>query len=227
MKILIIEDDKNIIAALECAFNISWPEVKLISTDWGETGVNLTETENPNLVIVDLGLPDINGLQVIKDIRLFSTVPIIVLTVKTEEMTVVRAFSLGANDYIYKPFRPMELMARIKRLILFSEEKGDSPVRIWGKFLFDIGRRELKHGNVSISLTEIETKILNTLINYSPNIVTYSLLAQAVWGDDYDGAYNCLKVHVRHLRKKIEKDPAKPAVIFTKIGIGYYVVKPL
>jgi DNA-binding response OmpR family regulator len=108
MKILIVEDDKNIIAAIECTFNLGWPEVDISATDWGKEGVKRVETEAPDLLILDLGLPDIDGLEVIKEIRLFSKIPILVLSVKTDETTVVRALNLGANDFVYKPFRPMD-----------------------------------------------------------------------------------------------------------------------
>jgi DNA-binding response OmpR family regulator len=226
MKILIIEDDKNIVASIECTFNVGWPEVSLLSTDWGRKGIQLVDTENPDLVILDLGLPDIDGLQVIKDIRLFSDIPIVVLTVKMEETTVIRALNLGANDYIYKPFRPMELLARIKRHILFSEKRKESSVCIWGRFIFDYGRRELVQDNKKIGLSGIEAEILKVLIKNSPDVVTYSSLAKSVWGDDYEGAYDCLKVHISHLRGKIGDVQGKHKTIITKIDMGYYVVDP-
>src|ERR1035437_10589731 len=116
MKILIIEDDQQIVEAITLAFQIRWPEAKLVSTPQGEKGIELVENEKPEIVILDLGLPDINGFEVLKQIRLFSDIPILILTARTEESDIVKGLEWGADDYMIKPFRQLELLSRIKAL---------------------------------------------------------------------------------------------------------------
>src|SRR4030042_1995566 len=117
MKVLVIEDDREIVDAISLAFQIRWPEAKLISTRLGQKGVELVESESPDIVILDLGLPDINGFEVLQAIRLFSQVPTIILTVRSDEADIVKGLEWGADDYITKPFRQLEFLARVKALI--------------------------------------------------------------------------------------------------------------
>jgi DNA-binding response OmpR family regulator len=226
MKLLVIEDDKKIVTAITFSCQLGWPGVEIISAAWGQEGVDLVGTANPDLVVLDLGLPDIDGLEVLKRIRMFSRVPVLILTVNTDEATVVQALQLGANDYVNKPFRQMELIARIKRLALERlETEGSSPI-VFGTFTYDYARRNLNYKGKALNLRCIENEMLNKLIRESPHIVTYSSLAKSVWGEDYTGAVDSLKVHLRHLREKIEEDPSNPKIILTKIGVGYYLIKP-
>jgi DNA-binding response OmpR family regulator len=116
MKILVIEDDQQIVEAITLAFQIRWPEAKLVSTQQGEKGIELVESEKPDIVILDLGLPDINGYDVLKQIRMFSDIPILILTARTEESDIVKGLEWGADDYMIKPFHQLELLSRIKAL---------------------------------------------------------------------------------------------------------------
>jgi len=226
VKILIIEDDTKIVTALTYSCQIVWPSLEIVESRWGEKGIDIVERQNPDIVILDLGLPDINGMEVLKRIRMFSRVPILVLTVDQEESTVVQALELGANDYVLKPFRQMELVARLKRLFLERSEIDDSVPIFFGSLVYDYARRSVILRNKSVTLRSLENEILNKLIKESPYTVTHSALAKAVWGDDYDGCTNTLKVHIRHLRQNLEENPGDPKIILTKIGIGYYAIKP-
>jgi DNA-binding response OmpR family regulator len=226
MKILIIEDDSTIVKFIDLTFHIVWPEAEVLSAEWGSEGVELVEKESPSVVILDMGLPDMNGLDVIKEIRSFSKVPIIVLTIDTSEATVVHALEFGANEYIYKPFRQLELVARVKSLIKWHRDIEVGESYIWGPLLFDYNRREVVRNNEVIRLTSIESEILRALINNSPNVVPYNYLANVVWGDYYDGAILSLKVHISHIRKKIEINRNNPLIILSKQGVGYYAIKP-
>lgn len=226
MKILIIEDDKRIVDAIYFAFRTGWPEVDIVTADWGQEGVSMVETEHPDVVILDLGLPDINGLDALKQIRAFSDVPVLVLSANDEEIIIVQAFGLGASDYVCKPFRPMELIARVRRLVTQSACTGPDSCIAWGPFLLDSSKRELKYRDKVISLRSIECIILAELIDKFPAVVKYSALANAVWGDDYLSATKCLKVHVYNLREKIEADPGNPQIILNKSGAGYYIAMP-
>lgn len=227
MKVLVIEDDEKIIKTIEFAFEVELPGVKIITAEWGQEGIDLTESESPDVVILDLGLPDINGLDVIKNIRRFSKIPILVLTVNSDESSVVLALKLGANDYVTKPFRQLELMARIQRLLTSRKDlEAGAPV-IWGSFLYDYDRRMLSYNNgKNIKLSGIENEILSALITHSPEVVSYPALTKAAWGDDYDGALNCLKVHIMHLRKKLENCSGQHHIIITSSGVGYSIIKP-
>ncbi len=226
MKLLVIEDDPKIVDSISFAFQTGWPDSSIVSTDWGQEGIEMVESEEPDAVILDLGLPDMNGLDVLKNIRHFSDVPVLILSVSAEEMTVVQAFGLGAGDYVYKPFRPLELIARIKRLLLQKVETGSSTPLYWGSLFFDPVKREIDYKNKKVELRNIECVILEELIKRSPDVVSYNILAKAVWGDDYMSATDCLKVHIYNLRKKIELDPDKPKIIFNKSGTGYYALMP-
>lgn len=225
MKVLVIEDDKEIVDAISLAFQIRWPEAKVISTRLGQKGVELVESEAPDIVVLDLGLPDINGFEVLRQIRRFSAVPTIILTVRSEESDVVKGLEWGADDYITKPFRQLELLARVKSLIR-RHTPSDEAILTYGLLRLDPVTGQLHMGEKEIALTVTENHILSHLMRNAGHIVTHSNLAEAVWGDNYPGATDSLKVHIRRLREKIEKDPGKPRVILTKTGVGYSLAKP-
>lgn len=225
MKVLIIEDDREIVEAISLAFQIRWPEAKVVSTHLGEKGVELVESEAPDIVILDLGLPDISGFEVLDQIRRFSNVPTIILTVRSEEADVVRGLECGADDYITKPFRQLELLARVKALIRRQSPSEEETV-IAGALRLDATTGQLHHDGKEIALTITESRILNHLMKNAGYVTTHSSLAEAVWGDDYPGVVDSLKVHIRRLREKIEADPSHPQLILTKTGVGYFLTKP-
>ncbi len=226
-KVLIIEDDQEIVDSISLAFEKDWPEAMLVSTRMGEEGIELVETESPDIVILDLGLPDIDGLDVLKAIRLFSSVPVVVLTVRGEEKDVIRGLDYGANDYIAKPFRKSELLSRLKAQVR-KQTAGDqeSPV-ICGPLHLDPSTHQLTYGAREISLTAVESRILEHLMRNAGHVTTYSRLTEAVWGEDYPGAIESLRVYIGYLRAKLEVDPKKPNIIRTKAGVGYSLIKPL
>jgi two-component system KDP operon response regulator KdpE len=226
MKILIIEDDQQIVEAITLAFQIRWPEAKLVSTQQGEKGIELVESEKPDIVILDLGLPDINGYDVLKQIRMFSDLPILILTARTEESDIVKGLEWGADDYMIKPFRQLELLSRIKALTRRrSSPDIDTPLNV-GTLNFNPSTGQLVYNNKEINLTPTEGRILHHLMRNAGQVVTHSSLADAVWGEDYPGAVDSLKVYIRRLREKLETDPQQPALIMTKAGVGYLMVKP-
>jgi len=226
MKVLIIEDDQEIVEAISLAFQIRWPEAKLVSTQFGEKGVELIESENPDVVILDLGLTDISGFEVLKQVRFFSAVPIIILTVRSDEADIVKGLEWGADDYMVKPFRQMELLARIKALTRRPSRFVEETPLVCGQLHFDPATRQLFYGEKEISLTANEGHILRALMENAGRPVTHSELAEAVWDADYPDAAANLKVHIRRLREKLEADPSHPQLILTKAGIGYVLAKP-
>ena len=225
MKVLLIEDDREIIEAISLAFQIRWPEAELVSTRLGEKGVEFVESEAPDIVILDLGLPDINGFEVLRQIRLFSHVPTIILTVRSDEADIVKGLEWGADDYITKPFRQMEFLARVKALIR-RQSPSEEETLVSGPLRLDATTGQLYCDGREIALTITESHILGHLMKNAGHVVTHMSLAEAVWGDDYPGVADSLKVHIRRLREKIEVEPSDPQLILTKTGVGYFLAKP-
>jgi len=226
MKILIIEDQQQIIDALVLVIKVGLPALDVITTQRGNRGIDLVETESPDIVILDLGLPDIDGYDVIKQIRFFSSVPIMVLTVKNTERDVVRALELGANEFISKPYRQMELISRIKNLIRYCGYRDTDQPIIFGGLLFDNNRRSADINGRKVYFTCTENLVLNELLKESPNVVTVLSLSKAIYGEEKPEGLDAIKVHIRHLREKIEDLPSRPKIILTRIGVGYYAIKP-
>ena len=224
MKVLLIEDDREIIEAISLAFQIRWPEAELIPTRLGQKGVELVESESPDIVILDLGLPDISGFEVLQQIRLFSQVPTIILTVRADEADIVKGLEWGADDYITKPFRQMEFLARVKALIRRQGNLGSDSLS-FGPLKLDATTGQLFVDSREVALTVTETHIMAHLMRNGGRVVTHSSLAEAVWGDDYPGATDSLKVHIRRLREKIEEDPSSPKLILIRTGVGYFLAR--
>ncbi len=220
MKILIIDDDPIIIENLELTFKVSWPDSESVSANSGISGILLTETEKPDLIILDLGLPDMTGFDVLKRIRQFSNTPVIILTVSSEEMSIAKGFELNADEYIIKPFRQLEFLARVKAVIKRQNLMAKS-VMHYGPFLIDFSSNIVKIGTDVVKLTSIESTILFNLLAHRGEFITSSGLAEKVWGENYPGSHEALRVHIRHLREKIEPDSKKPRYIITKQGMGY------
>jgi len=220
MKLLIIEDDEEIIEAISLAFQIRWPEARIVSTHSGGKGIELVEAEAPDIIILDLGLPDMSGFDVLRRVRQFSRIPIIILTVRAEESDVIKGLEWGADDYIIKPFRQLELLARIKAQIRRQTEPEEEQITI-GRLKLNSVTGQLYDKKKEINLTITETNILSHLMRNAGRVVTHSSLAEAVWGEEYPGATDSLKVHIRRLRAKIEENPSEPRLIITKPGIGY------
>ncbi len=226
MKVLVIEDDPQIVESVSLTLQIRWPEVQVVHTHLGKEGVEMAESEKPNVIILDLGLPDISGFDVLKQIRLFSSVSIVVLTVRTDDDNIFKALELGADDYIRKPCGRLELLARINVRTRGSRNNniGGLPI-YYGSWCFYPSTRQLLCHNKEVRLTAIEANMINCLMKNAGRVVTNSELAKDAWGDDYAGSLESLRVHIRHLRQKVERDPDHPRFIVTRPGIGYFLGK--
>jgi two-component system KDP operon response regulator KdpE len=223
MRALVIEDDPEIVESIDLAFQLGWPDMQLRSTQLGRSGVELAGSDDVDLVIVDLGLPDISGFEVLKQIRAFSTVPVIILTVAGEEQSIVKGLEWGADDYIVKPCGQLELLARVRaRLRDRSRSSDDAPISL-GALQFDPLSRELASGSGTVALTAVEARIMHCLIMDAGRPVTYSRLAEDVWGEDYPGSVHSLRVHVSRLRQKIEDHTGNSGLIQTLPGVGYFL----
>lgn len=225
MKLLIIEDDQETVEVFSLAFHIRWPEARVVSTNLGEKGIEMVESEAPDVVVLDLGLPDINGFEVLKQIRLFSKVPIIITTVRAEETSIVRGLEMGADEYIIKPFGQLELLARVQAMLRRQQPLiGEEPI-VCGPLRFGPSMSKLLYNGKEIYLTRTEGLLLYQLMKHTGSVLSYSSIAEAVWGDYYPGVGDNIRVCIRHLREKIETDPRYPKLILNKIGVGYYLAK--
>ncbi len=222
--ILIVEDFAEITEAITLSFKIRWPEARIVSSASGAAGIEMAETESPDVVILDLGLPDISGFDVIKRIRSFSTIPILVLTVRSEETSVVKALESGADDYVVKPFKQLELLARVQALIRRQAVNPDAELTA-GQLKYNTANHVLYKSGREVNITRTEGIILAQLMRSAGNVVTHAALADAIWGSSDPDAEKSIKVHIRRLREKLEDDPAKPRLIGTKAGVGYFLNK--
>jgi DNA-binding response OmpR family regulator len=224
VKVLIIEDDSSIVDFMQTAFQIGWPEMRVETAGDGAAGLAAAGKIDPDIILLDLGLPDMNGFDVLKSIRLFSKAPIIIVTVSGEENYVVRGLALGANDYMIKPIRPLELIARMKSLLKKRVILQDLDISC-GNLHFGVSLKELFKGNKNIGLTDTEGRLLYALMKNPGAVVSYAELSAEIWGDS-DASYNTnLKVHVRHLRQKVEDNPSRPKLIINRPAVGYLLAK--
>ncbi len=225
-RILIIEDSEEVVEAISVAIQIRWPYLEIISTGKGEEAVEMVARQSPDIVILDLGLIDISGYEVLKRIRLFSSVPVIILTVRDEEADIIKGLELGADEYVIKPFRQLELLSRIRAVTrrVYATDK-QTPI-IYGKFYFDPSTKVVNYQNKQAVLTHTESNILFTLMQNVNTVVTHSKIAESIWGNSYPEASAGIKVYIRRLRQKIEPNPARPRFIVNKPGLGYLFAAP-
>ncbi len=224
MKVLIIEDNPEIVQSVALCFELRWPEVVLVSASEGQGGVKLAQAESPDVIILDLGLPDMDGLEVLRQIRTFSTVPLIVLTVRDDEMDKVKGLEMGADDYIVKPFAPAEFLSRVKAVVRRSKMSGtpasEEPL-VRGRLRIDFASRELTIDGKAVRLTPSEYKLLCQLVRNEGRVVPHRVLLEKVWGPEYVGETDYIKVYIQRLREKLEEQPGKPRMILSERGVGY------
>lgn len=227
MKILVIEDDARIREAIFLLFEMRWSGAELISATEGEKGALLVEEERPDIVILDLNLPDKSGFDVLREIRLFSNVPVIILTVRGEELDRVKGLELGADDYIVKPFSHSEFLARVKAVLRRSSPEIVSEERLnLGGIVLNAGERKVILSSKEAKLTPTEFNLLYYLaMNEGKTIATETLLRK-VWGEEYVDYPEYIKVYIQRLRNKIEEDPKNPHLIISVRGRGYMFKKP-
>jgi len=229
MKVLVIEDDPGIIEVVSLCFQLRWSGTTVISAANGRKGVGLVETESPDVIILDIGLPDMDGYQVLKEIRRFSEVPVLMLTVRGEDTDVAKGLELGADDYITKPFSHIELIARVQAVLRRSQGLAitdDERPFISGKLSVDFARNEITLDGKSVKLTSTERKLLYHLIRNEGRILSHESLLSKVWGDTYVDARDLLRVHIQHLRQKLGDNAEAPSIITTEHGIGYKFMRP-
>jgi two-component system, OmpR family, KDP operon response regulator KdpE len=221
-KILLIEDEREIRRFLRVS--LSSHGYRLVESANGRDGVMQAASQQPDLMILDLGLPDIDGMDVIGQVREWSKIPIIVLSARGQEHQKVDALDAGADDYLTKPFSVGELIARIRvalRHVVQDSSTSDGAIFSVGDLKVDMARRQIFLSDEEIHLTPIEYRLMTTMIKYAGKVVTHKQLLKEVWGPDSVYETHYLRVYMAQLRRKIETDPAQPRYLFTEAGIGY------
>ena len=219
--IVLIEDELAIRRFLRAT--LTTQGCRLFEATTGADGLVEAATRQPDVVIVDLGLPDMDGLDVIRRLREWSKVPIIVLSARGRESDKVAALDAGADDYVSKPFGPGELMARVRvalRHAAGAAREGDATFTV-GDLTVDLARRHVRVGDRDVHLTPIEYKLLAVLVRSSGKVLTHGQLMKEIWGPAHDDQAHHVRVHMAQLRRKLEVDPAQPRYLLTELGVGY------
>ncbi len=228
MKILVVDDEKLLVKGIK--FNLENEGYTVDSCYDGEEAVRMARENGYDLIILDLMMPKKDGLTACQEIRMFSTVPIIMLTARSEDSDLLMGFESGADDYITKPFKILELKARVRALLrraglsssALSGNELPSTVMTKGSLKVDTERRSVSKDGVSVDLTLKEFDLLVFLMKNAGRIYSRDKLLELVWDYDYMGDTRTVDVHIRRLREKIERNPAAPEYIITKWGVGYY-----
>lgn len=228
LSVLVIEDEKSICDFIAKTLNAS--DYKAVTAGSGKEGLAILTSALPDLVLLDLGLPDMDGIDIIKQTREWSSLPIIVISARVQEREKVAALDAGADDYITKPFGTDELLARIRTAIRHSNKIVDDKVNSTRPYsarglVVDFGKRLVTVERKEIHLTRVEYKIVSMLAQNSGKVITYSSLIEQVWGPYADDNNRILRVNMANIRRKIEKNPGEPEYIFTELGIGYRMIE--
>lgn len=226
LTIVIIEDEKNILSFIGTALEAH--DYKVLTAVSGKEGLSLINACCPDLILLDLGLPDLDGIDVIKNVRSWSNIPIIVISARTQEQEKVAALDFGADDYITKPFGTSELLARIRTALRHGKptiSTGDGrliqPPYHSGELTIDFNKRLVTLKDKEIHLTQIEYKLVSLLAEQSGKVLTYDYIISRIWGPYADSNNQILRVNMAHIRRKLEANPAEPQYIYTEIGVGY------
>ena len=223
MRILAVDDDRNNLKMLD--FLLREEGYEVLTTDNGRTALELVDSQHPDLVILDVMMPQVDGFEVCRRIRQTMDVPIIMLSAKGETADRVSGLELGADDYLPKPFEPSELLARVKAVLRRSEittfDDPNAAVSVSGLRLDPVVNRVILNNGDAVNLTPIEFRLLHCLMRNAGRTLSHDFLLSHAWGYEYEGYSNQIAVYVRRLRSKVENDPANPRYIVTVRGLGY------
>jgi two-component system, OmpR family, KDP operon response regulator KdpE len=220
VSVVVIEDDPHISRFLRATLNAHGMTAFEAAT--AAAGLSEAATRKPDLIVMDLGLPDADGIDVIRELRGWTRTPVIVLSARATEQAKVAALDAGADDYLTKPFGVPELLARLRaQLRRTAQAQEETPTMCFGDIAVDLGKRQVTRAGAPVRLTPIEYKLLTVLLRHAGRVLTHRQLLRAVWGPEQVGNAHYLRVYMGHLRQKLERDPAQPAHILTETGVGY------
>lgn len=229
-RVLVVEDDKRISNFIKTVLEANNYDVIVAQT--GAEAYSMVTSQCPDVVILDLGLPDMDGMKILQGVREWSAMPVIVVSARTHERDKVEALDLGADDYITKPFGTSELLARIRTAIrhtrsgIPNQPGGQTGVFKSGGLTIDYDKHRVFIGGVDAGLTQNEYKIVSLLGKYAGKVMTYDYIIKEIWGPNMKNDNRILRVNMANIRRKIEKNPAEPQYIFTEVGVGYRIVEP-
>ncbi len=228
-RILVIEDDKSIRNFLRAILEANNYDVIMANT--GSEAYSLITSQCPDMIILDLGLPDMDGMNLLKSVREWSSLPIVVVSARSHEKDKVTALDMGADDYITKPFGTSELLARIRtairhtRTVATTPGLGQSGTFVSGSFVIDYDKHRVFVDGNDAGLTQNEFKIVALLGKYAGRVLTYDYIMKEIWGPNMTNDNQILRVNMANIRRKIEKNPATPEYIFTETGVGYRMIE--
>lgn len=227
-RVLVIEDDKSIRNFFRTVLEANNYDVLIATT--GAEGYSMVTSQCPDVVILDLGLPDMDGMTILKNVRQWSSMPVLVVSARTHERDKVAALDAGADDYITKPFGTSELLARVRTAIrharatvLTAEGMQTGQFRA-GDLLIDYDKHRVYVGDRDVNLTQNEYKIVSLLGKYAGKVLTYDFIIKEIWGPNMQNDNRILRVNMANIRRKMENNPAQPRYIFTEVGVGYRIV---
>lgn len=229
-RVLVVEDDKSIRNFFRTILEANNYDV--IMADTGAEAYSMITSQCPDVVILDLGLPDMDGIKILKSVREWSSMPIIVVSARTHERDKVEALDLGADDYITKPFGTSELLARIRNAIrhvrasYLTPEGMQTGIFRSGGMVIDYDKHRVYIDCADANLTQNEYKLVSLLGRYAGKVLTYDFIIKEIWGPNMKTDNRILRVNMANIRRKIEKNPAQPRYIFTEVGVGYRIVDP-
>ena len=221
--LLVVEDEPEIRRFLRAAFGVEG--YRVVESTAGRRGAIDAGTHKPDLAIIDLALPDVDGIEVIRSIRKWSPMPIIVLSARHQERSKIEALDAGANDYVTKPFGVNELLARVRAALRHAvRNRSGTPILSFGNAIVDLEKRTANRGAEKVHLTPIELRLLTTLAAHLGTVVTHRQLLTEVWGPTHASDTHYLRIYMKQLRDKLETDPLRPRHLLTETGIGYRLV---
>jgi two-component system KDP operon response regulator KdpE len=229
MKILVVDDEPDVVESIRLGFALQWREVDVLGAASGEVALDIVEREAPDLVLLDIGLPGQDGFEVLRELRAFSDVPVVMLTARDDAMDKVKGLELGADDYVTKPFNHLELMARVRAVLRRHDMPAPAsraPSFRSGDLEVDFARQEARLRGEHLDLTPTEYKLLYHLVRNAGHVLQHGTLLAKVWGREYVDETDYVRVYIRRLRDKLGDDPDNPRYIQTERRVGYRFLVP-
>jgi DNA-binding response OmpR family regulator len=228
VKVLVVDDEPDMLKVITWSLNFQEPDWEVLTASEGEQALELVAQESPDIVLLDVAMPEMNGFEVLQEIRHFSDVPVIVVTVREDEVDKVRGLELGADDYVTKPFGHLELLARIRAVLRRAQSwplAHEKPF-VCDELRVDFVTREVTVAGRPVTLTNTEYRLLYYLVRNAGRVLTHEMLLAHVWGREYLDEVDYLRVYIGRLRSKLEPDPGRPRYILTERGMGYRFRRP-
>lgn len=223
MKILVVDDEPDIVEVVNLCFNLRWPEAEVTAAGTGEDALKLVEQDRPDFILLDINLPGMDGFAVCQEIRSFADMPIVMLSARDSEVDKVRGLEMGADDYITKPFSHLELLARVRAVVRRYQAQMPSVGEVFesGNLKIDYASRTVTVNGHQVRLTPTEYSLLFHLSRNAGRVLPHQTLLAKVWGREYTDEIDYLKVYIRRLRQKLEGDPETIGRIVSERGVGY------